>query len=241
MRVELSAVSKAYGRVQALDRVSLQLAGGQIVALLGLNGAGKTTLLRCLAGIAWPDAGQIQYDELTFSRDDLALRKQIYFLPDFPLVFPEMTVLRHLGMVLRLYDADRPGVEDRVIQLLKEFDLFALAEAPLQTLSRGQLYKTALVGLMTARPKLWLLDEPFASGMDPQGINTFKEQARAAAKEGCTILYTTQILEVVERFSDKVAIIHKGELRAYDTVQVLESGGFQGLEELFKQLRGATV
>lgn len=242
MKLELRSVSKSYGRVRALDRVSLEMLPGQIVALLGANGAGKTTLLRCLSGIAAPDNGSIHYDELVFERSNLALRKRLFFLPDFPVVFYEMTVLRHIGMVLRLYDADAPGIEEKVIQLLKEFDLFTEAESPLHTLSRGQLYKTALTALIAANPEIWLLDEPFASGMDPHGINAFKHHARLAAKAGRTIVYTTQILEVVERFSDRVAILHQGELRAFDTVDVLESGGEQtGLEQIFQQLRSETT
>src|SRR6059058_5507833 len=88
------------------------------------------------------------------------------------------TVLRHIGMVLRVYEADKTGVEQRVLQLLKDFDLFTVAENPLNTLSRGQIYKAAMVALIAVNPEIWLLDEPFASGMDPHGINMFKRYAR---------------------------------------------------------------
>ncbi|HEV8544582.1 MAG TPA: ATP-binding cassette domain-containing protein, partial [Verrucomicrobiae bacterium] len=98
MKIELQAVSKSYGRARALDRASLDLPAGAIVAILGANGAGKTTLLRCLAGIAAPDSGAILYNEETFERDKLDLRRQLFFLPDFPVVFYERSVLRHIGM-----------------------------------------------------------------------------------------------------------------------------------------------
>ncbi len=238
MKIELRAVTKAYGSVRALDRASFEIAPGQIVAILGANGAGKTTLLRCLAGVAAPDSGEIQYDEEPFGRDNIPLRQRLSFLPDFPVVFYEMPVVRHIGMVLKLHGADAPGVEDRVAQLLKEFDLFALAENPLQSLSRGQLYKAALVALIAANPELWLLDEPFASGMDPHGINSFKKFAREAALAGRTIIYTTQILDVVEKFSDRVCILHQGEVRAFDSVALLEQNGASGgLEQIFSALR----
>lgn len=238
MKIELRSVSKAYGRNQALDRASLEIFPGQIVALLGANGAGKTTMLRCLAGIAAPDSGSIHYDEETFHRDHLPLRRRISFLPDFPVVFYEMTVLRHIGMVLRLYETERNGLEGRVLELLREFDLLTVAENPLNSLSRGQIYKAALVALIAVNPELWLLDEPFASGMDPHGINAFKTRARAAAREGRTIIYSTQILEVVEKFSDKACILQNGEVRAFESVEVLERTGPQGgLEEIFRHLR----
>lgn len=237
MKIELRAVSKSYGRVQALDRASLEIGPGQIVAILGANGAGKTTLLRCLAGIAAPDSGAIQYDDEPFSRDRLDLRRRLAFLPDFPVVFFEMPVIRHIGMMLRLYETDTSGIESRVIELLREFDIFTLAENPLHTLSRGQIYKAALVALIAVDPEIWLLDEPFASGMDPHGINSFKRYARQAAANGRTIIYSTQILEVVEKFSDRVCILHQGEVRAFDSVSLLEDGGQGGLENIFQQFR----
>jgi ABC-2 type transport system ATP-binding protein len=238
MKIELRAVSKSYGRARALDRASLEIGGGQIVAILGANGAGKTTLLRCLAGIAAPDSGEILYNDEPFERDKMDLRRQLFFLPDIPVVFYEMSVVRHIGMVLRVYGREEPGIEGKVLQLLREFDLFTIAENPLNTLSRGQVYKAALAALIAVDPQVWLLDEPFASGMDPHGINTLKRYAREAVSRGSTIIYSTQILEIVEKFSDRVSILHQGEVRAFDSVSLLEDsqhGG--GLEEIFQQLR----
>src|SRR2546423_561556 len=148
MKIELQAVTKSYDGNSALDRVSFEIAPGQIVAVLGANGAGKTTLLRCLAGIAGPDRGSLLFDDEPFHRDRLDVRRKIVFLPDFPFFFWEMSLIRHIGMMLRLYEAEQPGIEERVIELLRDFDLLALAERPLQTLSRGQAYKAALVGMI---------------------------------------------------------------------------------------------
>lgn len=238
MKIELRAVSKTYGKAHALDRASLEIGAGQIVAILGANGAGKTTLLRCLAGIAAPDAGAIVYNDEPFERDKLELRRQLFFLPDFPVVFYEMSVIRHIGMVLRVYEKDEAGIETRVLQLLKDFDLFTIAENPLNSLSRGQVYKAALVALIAVNPEVWLLDEPFASGMDPHGINTLKRYAREAVEQGRTVIYSTQILEIVEKFSDKVCILHQGEVRAFDSVTLLENAGQgRGLVDIFRQLR----
>jgi ABC-type multidrug transport system ATPase subunit len=238
MKIELRAVSKSYGRVRALDRASLEVGPGQIIAILGANGAGKTTLLRCIAGVAGADSGAIQYNEEPFARDNLELRRKIAFLPDFPVVFYDMPVLRHIGMVLKLYGAETAGIETRIVQMLKDFDIFTVAENPLHTLSRGQIYKAALVAIIAVSPEVWLLDEPFSSGMDPHGINMFKKYAREAVGRGCTIIYSTQILDVVERFSDRVCILHEGEVRAFDSVALLErSGQSGGLEQIFQDLR----
>lgn len=240
MRIELQAVSKSYGAVRALDRASFEIAPGQVIAVVGANGAGKTTLLRCLAGIAAPEQGLILYDDEPFWRQRVDLRRRLHFLPDFPFLFWEMNTLQHLGMMLRVYGTEGQGLDERVVTLLRDFDLLPLATKPLQTLSRGQMYKAALAGMLAVDPELWLLDEPFASGMDPHGLQAFRQHAGEAARRGRTIVYSTQILEVAERFSDRVCILHGGEVRAFETMTRLRAqtaGADDPLATIFRQLR----
>jgi ABC-type multidrug transport system ATPase subunit len=119
--------------------------------------------------------------------------------------------------------------------LLKAFDVLTLAEAPIASLSRGQIYKMALIALIAANPELWLIDEPMASGMDALGLREFRTRARAAADAGATIFYTTQILSVAEQFSDEVLILHDGRVHARGPVPKLSGAG--ELETLFAGLR----
>jgi len=221
VRVELREVTKRYGSTIALNQVSLTIEPGQIIAVLGPNGAGKTTLLRLLAGISGPDRGEVCFDGREFDRNDLFMRRRLAFLPDFPPLFAEQSVLRNLAIALRLYAADRPGVETRILTLLEELELLQLAEMPAGTLSRGQAYKTALIGLVTAASELWLLDEPLASGMDPLGLHVLRREVRAAVAAGGTVIYTTQLLEMVEGFADRVLVIADGQVRAFGTLSEL--------------------
>ena len=148
--------------------------------------------------------------------------------------------IRNIAIVLRVFEADGDGAEGRVLELLREFDLLPLALRPVGSLSRGQAYKAGLVAMVAADREVWLLDEPFASGMDPHGIDAFKRQARTAAGRGRTILYSTQLLDVAERFSDRVCVIHKGAIYAFDTLERLrERASDKGnvLAEMFRQLR----
>jgi ABC-type multidrug transport system ATPase subunit len=244
MKIELQGIAKSYKSRHALDDVSQTIETGQVVAVVGLNGAGKTTLLRCLAGTVAPDKGRILYDGQPFLRERMDLRRKFMFLPDFPAVFEEWAPLRHIGMVLRLYGIEQPGVEDRIVELLREFDLLPLANVPFATLSRGQRYKAVLIALLAVNPQVWLLDEPFASGMDPNGINAFKRRACHAAANGHTILYTTQILDAAERFSDRVCVIHRGKIRAFAAASDLRKdpqAQTTGLDDIFNQLREEDV
>ena len=102
------------------------------------------------------------------------------------------------------------------------------------TLSRGQVYKMALVALIAASPELWLLDEPMASGMDALGLREFRLRARAAADSGATILFTTQILAVAEQFSDEALVLHQGQIRARGPASGLHASG--ELEQLLTAL-----
>lgn len=235
MKLELAGVSKFFRGTRALDQVSEVFEPGRIVAVLGLNGAGKSTLLHCLAGILSLSEGQFTFDDEPFDRERVDLRRRFGFLPDFPIFFRWMNGLQHIGMVLRLYGKDTPGTEERVLDLLRGFDLLPHAEAKMITLSRGQIYKMALVALMAANPELWLLDEPMASGMDALGFREFRTRARAAADAGATVLYTTQILSVAEQFSDEVLVLHQGRVRARGPATGLHASG--EIEQLLATLR----
>ena len=240
MRIRIESLSKRYGKIDVLDGMTLDIAAGTIVAILGPNGAGKTTLLRCLAGVVVAEKGQIRYDDQVFRRDRLELRKQLFFLPDFPLAFPGMKVLQHISMCLRLYGVTPDPGSQRIVELLEKFDLLPFAEARLGTLSRGQLYKAALCGFLAIDPPLWILDEPFASGMDPTGILQFREEARRAANHGHTIVYSTQILEIAEKFADVMCIVDHGRvLYSESPARLAEQAGTDDRArlDLFRRLR----
>jgi len=240
MKVETRGLTKRYGRVFALRNVSLTFHPGQIVSILGLNGAGKTTLLRCLSGVAAADSGEIRMDGKRFLRADLELRRRFMFLPDFPLLFWDRAVTRNLSMITRLYERDSADGVAKATALLEEFDLLPLAGAPVGTLSRGQIYKVALVSLILVDPEVWFLDEPFASGMDPLGLRSFRRISRDALARGRTIVYSTQLLDAAEKFSDTVCVLNEGSVRAFSTLNEIRTASIDQsspLEDLFRRLR----
>lgn len=221
MKIQLSHVTKRFFGVTALLDVSLELQPG-ITAMIGANGAGKSTLLHLLGSVLIPSQGSIDLDGQPLTRDRIDLRKRIALLPDQPPVVPHATPIEHIGDYLRLYDAYRPGVEDLTVSLLRDFDLLPLAEVKLSELSRGQTYKAALTALIAADPEVWLLDEPFAAGMDPPGVAVLRHQMEKAVGRGRTIVYSTQIVELAEGLSDRVLILNRGKLLAYDSLGSLK-------------------
>lgn len=253
MRIELQSVTKKYLGQVALSNVTSNLAEGSVIAILGVNGAGKSTILKCLSTQIQCTRGEIYMDGEPLRRASIHQRRRLHFLPDYPYMVPHIDPVAHVGMVLDAYrfgnqeDAQsrtNDELETRdmaaiVGQLFKEFSLLGCEGKPMSSLSRGQQYKTALTAMIALDRELWLLDEPFASGMDPLGINAFKRHARHASQRGKTIVYTTQILEIVESFSDQVLVLNAGELVAagsLDEVRGLatETKSLQGFFEQFR-------
>ena len=215
MKLEIKNITYRYAKTPALDDVSMEVEAGKIVAVIGLNGAGKTTLLRCLSTLAVPQRGRIVCDGADLKRSDIALRRRIFFIPDTPALFYDRTVIQNLAAISRIYGVDTPDAPQRAINILRELDMLPCVYKRVEELSRGQQYKVALTALVLADPGLWLLDEPFASGMDPLGNAFLRAKIRDAAARGSTILYTTQLPEIAEPFSDCVAVVHHARLHAF--------------------------
>jgi len=238
MEAKLVNVTKKYGSLRALDDVSMDFLPGKITCVVGLNGAGKTSLLRCLAGLTVPDQGAVTLGDEPLARERIDLRRRFYFLPDMPVLFDDQPVIRNLSRILHLYEADtRPDMSQRVSRLLEDLDMLALADKRADTLSRGQFYKVGLCALLALNPDLWILDEPFASGMDPQGISVFRRAAREAASTGKTVIYTTQLLDLAERFSDHICVLNAGKLQTHVATASLTASPDGALETLLIKLR----
>ena len=184
MHIKLEAVTKRYGRLRALEDISLTIEPGEIVAALGSNGAGKTTLLRCLCAIAAPDRGRVLFDGEPFHRGRVDLRQKLLFLSDFPIVFPQLTVARHIAMILGLYGKDGGESAEAVTQHLYGLDLLPTVDTVVGQLSRGQIYKVALATLLSIDPELWLFDEPFARGWIRAGSRTSGSKRGWPRREG---------------------------------------------------------
>lgn len=235
MRIQAEGLVRKFGWVTALDGMNWEVAPGQIVAVLGSNGAGKTTLLNALSGSILLDSGRVLLDGQPFTPDREDLRRRIAFIPDIPPVPAGWSPLRFIGTTLKLYEATDGAVEGKVMKLLESLDLLRVAQWKFRQLSRGQLYKAVLAAFLAADPEVWLVDEPFSSGMDPRGLSCFKEYARDAAQRGRTVIFSTQIIEVAEQFAHRICVLERGQIKAWDKPEQLrETAEFA---RLISQLR----
>lgn len=217
MHIELQNVSKSFGRKHALKEFELNIPPSSIIALLGENGAGKSTLLRILAGVSVPDTGLVRYDGKRFDRENMDLRERLHFTPDMPLLFPDLSVAKNIATFAALYKKPTSGREEFLAHWLEDTGAAALMLRKAGMLSRGQIWKAGLGCVAAIEPELWLVDEPFASGMDALGMAAFRRLARHLADAGGTVIYTTQMVEMAADFSDHVCVIREGELVLWES------------------------
>jgi len=238
MQLSLQGIHKSYGEKKILNGINADIEPGSLLSITGVNGAGKTTILNILTGICGLDQGEVLFENQAFHRDNVEQRKKLYYLSDNKDLFMKKNILENIAIRLKLWDVDtspESKINDKVMLWLEEFDLIEHANSHLGTLSRGQYYKASLICLLAVDPELWLIDEPFASGMDPQGISMFKKYAKAATERGNTVIYTTQLLDLAEKFSNQIWVLDDQELKINCTTDQLSELG--NLESLFSKLR----
>gem|GEM_PF-2135275 len=210
--ISLTDASKSFGKLSVLKDLSLTIEPGELVVVLGTNGAGKTTLLRVMAGLLGLDAGELLITGEKLDRFSEKQREKLFFLPDFPAFFVELSVMENIEVWLTLYSKKENTREKEVISLLERFQLIEKIHQPVGSLSRGQLFKLAMVCYEAVEAPIGLFDEPFASGMDASGLREMKKLIRAATENDRSVIYTTQLVSYALDFADRVLVIEKSDL-----------------------------
>ena len=217
--LKLSSVSRWYGNVVAVNDVSFEIGPG-ITGLLGPNGAGKTTLLHMMAGFLAPSAGTVQLDAMPTWRHP-ELYRTIGFVPEREAVYGFLSARQFAVASARLQGVEDPdAAAARAIEMV---DLAAAADRAIGGYSKGMRQRAKVAAALVHDPRVLILDEPF-NGMDPRQRLHMMDMLRSMAADGRTILFSSHILEEVERISDRVMVIVAGRLAA--------SGDFRRIRRL---------
>lgn len=240
--IRIEHLGKRYGAIRAIDDLSLSVAPGEVFALLGPNGAGKSTTIKCLVGLLTPDQGRIELDGIDVVANAAAARARVSYVPEVAYVYDALTPWEYLHLRGRLFGVDDTAIGTRAERLLGGLGLWERRHQPMVAFSKGMVQKTVLASALLTQPRVLVLDEPL-SGLDVETTMLVKEVIREFANRGGALLYSSHLLDVVERVADRVAVIDKGTLRALGTVAELrrEAGasGEHSLEQLFAQLTNA--
>lgn len=236
--IEFKDVTKVYEGTVALNQLNLTLQSGEIVGLIGHNGAGKSTTIKSLVSVINPSSGQIFVDGKELSANRLEIKKKIGYVADSPDLFLRLTANEFWELVATSYDMTTAEVEARLGELLAIFDFASHRYEVIESFSHGMRQKVFVIGALLSDPDIWVLDEPL-TGLDPQAAFDLKQMMREHANKGNTVLFSTHVLEVAEQLCDKIAILKKGELIFYGTVEDLKAQHpDQSLETIYLGLAG---
>jgi ABC-2 type transport system ATP-binding protein len=236
--ISIDGISKRFGGILRLDRLTLSIRKGVVFGLLGPNGAGKTTTMRTLLGLVRPDAGTIAVLGLNPRTHAREIRSQVGVLLEGDGLYSRLTGWHNLRFHARVHHLPDKIWHKRAEESLRSMDLWERRDERVGSWSKGMRVKLALTRALMHQPKLLLLDEPF-SGLDPVAAVNFRERIVTLAKDsGVTVVLATHDLGHVERSCDDVAVIQDGRVVASGTPDELEKDNSQAEIEMEVKGRG---
>ncbi len=235
--IKFKNVTKIYNKtVTAVNNVSFEVKGGEIVGFTGPNGSGKTTTIKMLTGILPPDKGDIKINGFDIKRNMLQAKSSIGYIADSPDMFLRLKGIEFLNFISDVYKVSDDDRKKRVSELAERFELTDALTSPMMSYSHGMRQKLMVIAALVHNPPVWILDEPM-TGLDPKSSYELKEMMREHAKKGNAVFFSTHVLEVAEKLCDKVIIIKKGNLLYDGTLENLENEHLnQTLENIFLEM-----
>lgn len=231
--IETKGMTRYFGKLCAVNQVSLQVPGGSIFGFLGPNGAGKTTTLRLLLGLLELNGGSATVLGYDVARQATAVREHTGVLLEHDGLYQRLTVSDNLDFFGRIYHLDRPTRQARIRELLEHLGLWDRRDAAVTKLSKGMRQKVAVARALLHRPQLVFLDEP-SVGLDPVAAVALREDIQnLARREGTTVFLTTHNLAEAEKICDQVGVIRQGQLIALGTPAGLRSGTGKPTVEIY--------
>lgn len=231
--IEVSALTKRFGDVRALDGVSFEAARGRITGLLGPNGAGKSTCLRILSTVMSADSGRASINGIDVAADPLAVRRLFGVLPHGAGLYPQLTAVENIRYYGDLHGLDRTTLDTRVAELIERLDLAEIANRRAKGFSQGERTKVALARALVNKPDYLLLDEP-TSGLDVMATRDLRQWLGELRTSGCCILLSSHVMQEIAALTDELVIIAHGRLAARGTPAALRAEyGEDDLEQVF--------
>jgi linearmycin/streptolysin S transport system ATP-binding protein len=217
--IAVQNLSKRFGELRAVDRISFEVARGELFGFLGPNGAGKTTTISMVSGLLRPDEGTVSIGDFDLWQSPRQAKRLLGLVPQEVALYEEFSARENLWFWGGLYDVPRTELKQNIDAILERVGLAERAREPISRYSGGMKRRLNLATGLVHRPQVLLLDEPTV-GIDPQARNAILEIIRDIARQGTTILFTTHHLEEAEKLCDRIAIMDHGRL--LQTGSVLE-------------------
>ena len=234
--LEVRKLTKRYSAIPAVQDVSFSIRPGQILGYLGPNGSGKSTTVKMLTGLIEPSDGEIFFRGENVLKNRLWFSRHFGYVPEEPYLYAHLTGREYLQLAGRLRGMEKSLLERKIEAMLELFGLAEFRDTQMSSYSKGMRQKVLLSAALLHDPQVLILDEPF-SGLDVTAALVFRSLLQALANEGKMILYSSHVLEVVEKVCSEVVILHRGRVLAYDSVARLRDlRASTSLEDVFSQL-----
>ena len=210
MLVQCESVNRSFGRQRAVQKLTVSFDSGEMVAVLGANGAGKSTLLRLIAGWLPANSGRVTVAGQLMKPSREALRRTVHLI-DTPREHHNVAVSL-IGQLVCDYQVTREGIPESVAEWFEKLNLVGVYGKKARELSKGQRYKIAMIGLFVIQPKIWLLDEPFSSGLDAGGLQVLREQMRRHAADGGLVIFSSQWPDQAKQLAGRMVVLDEGSV-----------------------------
>jgi ABC-2 type transport system ATP-binding protein len=234
--LEVRGLTKRYAGTLAVDHVSFQISPGEILGYVGPNGAGKSTTVKMIIGLLDPSEGMVLFNGRSIREDLAGFQSQIGYVPEEPYLYPYLSGYEYLELTGRLRGMEAAAIQSRIDEFLRLFGLWDDRHTPVSSYSKGMRQKILLSSALLGNPRLLIFDEPL-SGLDVTAMLVVRELMRGLAAQGRIILYSSHVLEVVEKICSRVLILNKGRVAAHDSIQHLrETTQQSSLEAIFSDL-----
>jgi len=234
--LEVQELTKSYQARAVVDTVNFTIAPGEILGYLGPNGSGKSTTVKMLTGLIEPTRGRLLYRFRDIREDMVPFKRILGYVPEEPLLYPYLTGREYLQLTGRLRCLPEKTLDAKIDAMLDLFSLFEHRFSPMSSYSKGMKQKVLITAALLHDPEVLIFDEPL-SGLDVTSAMVFKHLIHRLAAAGKVILYSSHVLEVVEKVCTRVLILRRGKVVAHDSVENLRSLlQSSTLENVFAQL-----
>lgn len=236
--ISVRDLKMSYGTKQVLNGINLEIPRGQVIGYIGPNGAGKSTTVKILLGILQGYEGEVRVLGEDISSESIEYKKKIGYVPETAEIYDSLSAQEYLTFIGELYGLDFETADQKALKLMTLFGIEEAYSNRISSFSKGMKQKVLIIASLIHNPDIVFFDEPL-SGLDANSVMVFKEIMTELSKQGKTIFYSSHIMEVVEKVSDRIIMISGGSIVADGTFDELKLQCSQGsLEEIFNQLSG---
>lgn len=234
--LEARHLVKRFHGITAVNDVSFVVRPGEIVGYLGPNGSGKTTTGRMLTGLLEPSSGSVWCDDKDVRADLIGFRRRLGYVPEEPYLYPFLSGREYLELIGNLRELPSGLLQRKMSALLELFGLDDSADLALASYSKGMKQKVLIIAALLHDPDTIIFDEP-ESGLDVTSSLVLRNLVQTLAGRGKAILYSSHVLEIVEKLCTRVVILHEGRVVAESIVDALRAqAGVLSLAGVFSQL-----